>query len=249
GLRRHHHRPVPAQEEIAHPEPPRPAGQIGLKAKREWEVFLPLKGPFGLHATGSGLRLGVVPSRGSLLGSVSHPWLTRRRSASMRCFPQPPARDDHRLVAIVASAPLAIETTRHEQQEPRPGGRGSRKAKHGCFARESGQDAPTEREATPGRQGAASVRSRTLGAYSLLHPAPGWKTQKKAPAGPGLGDRRIDEGDHGPAGMDPEASPKFLRLALAVVHDPEQTGRPSLRRSGLSGCALQHVALQMPPLL
>ena len=228
---RHHHRPVPAQEEIAHPEPPRPAGQIGLKAKREWEVFLPLKGPFGLHATGSGLRLGVVPSRGSLLGSVSHPWLTRRRSASMRCFPQPPARDDHRLVAIVASAPLAIETTRHEQQEPRPGGRGSRKAKHGCFARESGQGergwlarhaahprertarcagpdrvgAPTERKATPGRQGAASVRSRTLGAYSLLHPAPGWKTQKKAPAGPGLGARRIDEGDHGPAGMDPEA--------------------------------------------
>jgi len=49
--------------------------------------------------------------------------------------------------------------------------------------------------------------------------------------------------------MDPEASPKFLRLALAVVHDPEQTGRPSLRRSGLSGCALQHVALQMLPLL
>ena len=31
-------------------------------------------------------------------------------------------------------------------------------AKHGCFARESGQDALTERRAIPGRQGAASFR-------------------------------------------------------------------------------------------
>src|SRR5690606_3552164 len=44
------------------------------------------------------------------------------------------------------------------RSEPCPGDRGSRKAKHGCFARESGQDALTERKATPGRQGAASIR-------------------------------------------------------------------------------------------
>ena len=36
------------------------------------------------------------------------------------------------------------------------------------------------------------------------------KKQKKAPAGPGLGARRIDEGDHGPAWMDPAAASKFL---------------------------------------
>src|SRR5690606_1503254 len=40
--------------------------------------------------------------------------------------------------------------------EPRTGERGSRQAKHGCFARESGQDVVTERKAIPGRQGVAS---------------------------------------------------------------------------------------------
>src|SRR5690606_39201075 len=45
--------------------------------------------------------------------------------------------------------------------EPCTGDRGSRQAKHGCFARESGQDALTERRAIPGRQGAASVHART----------------------------------------------------------------------------------------
>src|SRR5690606_41716416 len=59
---------------------------------------------------------GVVPARGLLPGSVSHPWLTRRRSASMRCFPQPPTRNDHRPVTDVvskqapteAAAPVAV---------------------------------------------------------------------------------------------------------------------------------------------
>src|SRR5690554_4057524 len=66
-------------------------------------VLLPFVGSAQMARGGSGLRLGVVPSWTLLLGSVSHPWLTRRRSASMRCFPQPPARNDHRSVVVVAS--------------------------------------------------------------------------------------------------------------------------------------------------
>ena len=50
-----------------------------------------------------GLRLEVVPGRGLLPGSISHPWLTRRRSASMRCSPQSPARNAHRPVTGAAS--------------------------------------------------------------------------------------------------------------------------------------------------
>src|SRR5690606_39092112 len=80
---------------------------------------------------------------------------------------------------------LAIEASQHGGSELCPGDRGSRKAKHGCFARDSGQGergwlarhaarprerparcagpdraaALTERKAIPGRQGAASIRS------------------------------------------------------------------------------------------
>src|SRR5690606_16625234 len=57
---------------------------------------------------------GVVPARGLLPGSVSHPWLTRRRSASMRCFTQPPARNDHRHLTAVGSKRLTTEASQHE---------------------------------------------------------------------------------------------------------------------------------------
>src|SRR5690606_12335317 len=110
---------------------------------------------------------GVVPGRGLLLGSVSHPWLTRRRSASMRCSPQPPPRNAHRPVIDLASDRAVTKHRTWSGGEPRPDDRGSRKAKHGCFARESGQDALTERRAIPGRQGAASVRSHDWQALPL----------------------------------------------------------------------------------
>src|SRR5690606_14997551 len=45
----------------------------------------------------------------------------------------------------------------------------SRQAKHGCFARESGQDALTERRVIPGRQGTAS---NSKAARDLQQPCP-----------------------------------------------------------------------------
>src|SRR5690606_4644711 len=55
----------------------------------------------------------------------------------------------------------------------RPGGRGSRRARHGWRAPESGQEALTEGKATPGRQGEASIRRRepALGISPLGQPA------------------------------------------------------------------------------
>src|SRR5690606_11487781 len=56
--------------------------------------------------------------------------------------------------------------------------RGSRQARHGCLARESGQDALTERRAIPGRQDAASIRScgRNPIPVAFTFPAAGRRT-------------------------------------------------------------------------
>src|SRR5690606_538804 len=81
------------------------------------KLLLPFEGvQLGCKRSGSGLRPGVVPGRGLLFASVSHPWLTRRRSASMRCSPQPPPRNDHRPVTGVVSKKRAIEPSQHQSQ-------------------------------------------------------------------------------------------------------------------------------------
>src|SRR5690606_23757153 len=99
---------------------------------RPEKVLLPFAGCRLQTRAGLTPAVGVAPSRGLLLGSVSplrgparrsapcvradartrgsaaqavrtHPWRTRRRSASMRCSTQPPARLDHCPFTGVAS--------------------------------------------------------------------------------------------------------------------------------------------------
>src|SRR5690606_38120736 len=55
--------------------------------------------------------------------------------------------------------------------EPRTDGWGSRQAEHGCFARESGQDAPTERRATPqpAGRGVLPKTGSSLGGFFYLY--------------------------------------------------------------------------------
>src|SRR5690606_32962151 len=103
------------------PGPPQRAVAVGARLRRgaggqaaATGGFCGLTGsPFGFFSnvretgpTGwvvSGLRTEAVPVRGVLRGSVSHPWLTRRRSASLRSYPHPPDRDGHRPLPVMAS--------------------------------------------------------------------------------------------------------------------------------------------------
>ncbi|HRP72928.1 MAG TPA: hypothetical protein PK743_09875, partial [Luteimonas sp.] len=68
---------------------PRKARRPRTKRGLREQLFLgssPIRvGLAGLMGPDPGLRPEVVPGRGLFPGSISHPWLTRRRSASMRC--------------------------------------------------------------------------------------------------------------------------------------------------------------------
>src|SRR5690606_36223611 len=83
-------------------------------------------------------------------------WPPQRILALLSAPPHPGSTIAKSLASLRNLHPRHRSTRR---SEPCPVDRGSRKAKHGCFARESGQDVLTERKALPGRQGAASIRS------------------------------------------------------------------------------------------
>src|SRR5690606_8487857 len=121
----------------------------------------PIRGsPAGLQAilirpaAGSRPGPGVAPRLGQPSMADSPP---QRIHALLSATPAPERPSASHWRGFEKSAPSSHRSI--SRSEPRPGGGGSRQAKHGCFARESGQDALTERKAIPGRQGVASVRS------------------------------------------------------------------------------------------
>ncbi|SOD50633.1 hypothetical protein SAMN06296416_101224 [Pseudoxanthomonas wuyuanensis] len=97
------------------------------------------------------------PDRNMLPGSVSHPWLTRRRRPSWPAIRM--LRSGRRIGDSFLSLLSVAEAAMASQAEPYPGGWGPRRARQGWRAPESGQDALTEGKAAPGRQDTATVRS------------------------------------------------------------------------------------------
>ena len=115
-----------------------------------------LKGSVGLEWVGSRLRLGS--SRAGGCSSVGQPSMAD----------SPPQRIHALLSATPAGTTIARRWHRFgryrsiaQEQRGRALAAGGRDKQNMDFARESGQEALTERIAIPGRQGVASVRSRT----------------------------------------------------------------------------------------
>src|SRR5690606_7008973 len=162
--------------------PPAAAGPSCRGGKRggNWNFLLRSEGVGRIAddwirpATGGRPEAGVAPRLGQPSMADSPP---QRIHALLSATPAPERPPPVTGVASKKCPPKHRSTRR---SEPCPGDRGSRKAKHGCFARESGQDALTERKATPGRQGAASVRSRTWRFLAIASSPPRLEeTQKK----------------------------------------------------------------------
>src|SRR5690606_31891834 len=139
------------------------------------------------------------PSRAGGSPSAPPPLHGRLAPAAHPCAalrnPRPGTTIGQSLAWFRKSAPSSHRSI--SRSEPRPGGWGSRQAKHGCFARESGQDALTERKAIPGRQGVASVRSPDVALlpYCIQFPSIGRRTKKKAaaPEGTAAGTALLDQ--------------------------------------------------------
>src|SRR5690606_28692146 len=117
----------------------------------------------------SGLRSESSRGGDRSPGSVSHPWLA---AAAHPCAALRNPRPGTTIAQSLASLRKdPTEASRPSRSKSCPGGRGSRQAKHGCFARESGQDVLTERKAIPRSTGATSVRSLDVAVPTLLPPA------------------------------------------------------------------------------
>ena len=120
----------------------------------------PLRGP--ARRSAPGVRAHARQCRASRARSPMADSPPQRIHALLAAIPRPgtPHRsvDDSTSFGQQSTCSRSTEPDAATSRVLAAGDRGQ--AKHGCFARKSGQDALTERRAIPGRQGAASFRQR-----------------------------------------------------------------------------------------